>query len=238
MTAARAVTFAKLAEPLRDDEIHVWLVPYQRAQGRAPLQAVLAGYLGVAAARVGFVDGPHGRPELDHAHRGSLAFNWSHSGGRAAIAVARGVQPGIDLERIRPRPRALELARRFFTAEEAAALAALPEAGRADAFLEYWTAKEALLKALGRGIAFGLDRLALARTDGQLQLASFAGEDIHAWQLRPLPLGRCFRGALAWRGGARQVRLAAWDEAAGTAFPAEGTSFPDLDPTAWNRPLS
>jgi 4'-phosphopantetheinyl transferase len=242
MTAARAVTFAKLAEPLRDDEIHVWLLPYRRGQGRAPLRVVLASYLGISAEYVGLVDGPHGRPELDIAHDRSLAFNWSHSGEHAVIAVARGIQPGIDLERVRPRSRALELARRFFTAEEAAALAALPEATRGEVFLEYWTAKEAVLKALGRGIAFGLDRLGLARRDGQLQLASFAGEDLGAWQLRPLRLGPSFVAALAWRGGVRRVRVAAIDEATGTglrtAFRTDAdASRPDLDPTARNRPL-
>ena len=34
------------------------------------------------------------------------------------VAVGLGIRVGVDLEYLRPRPRALPLARRFFTAQE------------------------------------------------------------------------------------------------------------------------
>src|SRR3546814_6405959 len=71
--------------------------------------------------------------------------------GVQTCALPIWIVPGIDLERQRPRARALEIAERYFSADEAAALAALPAADRSVAFLELWTAKEAVLKALGRG---------------------------------------------------------------------------------------
>ncbi|MGP1666079.1 MAG: 4'-phosphopantetheinyl transferase family protein [Rhodanobacter sp.] len=185
----------------------MWQLDYQHAQGRTPLCATLAGYLGISAAAVGLVEGPHGRPSLDQRHDQTLQFNWSHSGEHAIIAIARGLTPGIDVERRRPRTRALELAQRFFSDSEAAALAALPSDQRSAAFLELWTAKEAVLKALGRGIAFGLHRLEVSRTQGQLQLQRLDGEDATAWQLQALSLNTELIAALAWRGGARHIRL-------------------------------
>lgn len=208
MIDAPAPTLANVAEHLRDDEIHVWRLDYRPSCGRAQLRAVLAAYLGVAAEQVTFTNGEHGRPALAAGLGPSLGFNWSHSGKHALVAVGRDVAPGIDLECLRPRTRALEIATRYFSREEAAALAMLPEAERSSAFLEVWTAKEAVLKALGRGIAFGLDRLSIASAAGQLQLRRLEGDDAGAWQLQRLDLDRNLVAALAWRGGARRIRLA------------------------------
>jgi 4'-phosphopantetheinyl transferase len=198
-------TPAKVAEPLRDDEIHVWWLDYRREHGRAPLRAVLAAYLGEPPEALVFAEGEHGRPALAAPHDG-LAFNWSHSGGRAVLAVARGIAPGIDLERLRPRPRALEIAGRYFCADEAAALAALPPAQRDDAFLALWTAKEAVLKATGRGLAFGLDRLHFAMSPTAVRLLRLDGDDAGAWQLHPLDPDPGHVATLAWRGPPRRIR--------------------------------
>ena len=45
-----------------------------------------------------------------------------------------------------------------------ATLAALPDIARDDAFLRLWCAKEAVLKAHGHGLSFGLHRLAFDAT--------------------------------------------------------------------------
>jgi len=207
MIAASAQTLANVAEHLRDDEIHVWHLGYRREQGRAPLRRVLAAYLGIDADVVDLVDGEYGRPALATGHDQSLGFNWSHSGEQALIAIGRHVMPGIDVEHRRERPRALEIAQRYFSGDEAATLAALPAADRSNAFLELWTAKEAVLKALGRGIAFGLHRLSIASTRNQLTLLQLEDDNIHAWQLQRLAIDPALLAALAWRGDARQIRL-------------------------------
>lgn len=202
-----AQTLAKLAEHLRDDEIHVWCLDYRQQHGRAPLLWVLAAYLGIGAEQIALTTGEHGRPALALRHDQSLGFNWSHSGNHALIAIGRHITPGIDVERVRERPRALAIAERFFSAGEVASLAGLPPAERALAFLELWTAKEAVLKALGRGIAFGLDRLSVAISPGRLTLQQLEGGDVAAWQLHRLTVDTTLVAALAWRGGERRIRL-------------------------------
>ncbi len=199
-------TLANVAEGLRDDEIHVWRVGYRPQVGRAPLRRVLAAYLGLPPAEVILTEGEHGRPMLAPGHEQGLGFNWSHSGDQALIAIGRHISPGIDIERARDRPRALEIARRYFTTEEATALASLSGDQRHAAFLELWTAKEAVLKALGRGIAFGLDRLSISSGSGALELQRLEGDDAGAWQLRRLEPGPGLIAALAWRGGPRRIR--------------------------------
>jgi 4'-phosphopantetheinyl transferase len=200
-------TPAKVAERLGDDEIHVWRLAYDHHRGREPLIRMLAAYLGQPAATVQLEDSPHGRPALAGAHRDAFAFNWTHSHDEALIAIARGISPGVDLERMRPHPKALPIARRYFSPDETALLEALPVELRDRAFLELWTAKEAVLKALGRGLAFGLDRLSIAGSSEWPVLGRLEGHEATQWQLHRLALGVDHVGALAWQGEPRRVRL-------------------------------
>jgi len=195
-----------IAAQLDDGNLHVWRLPYDPRRGRAPLIALLASYLGVAADDVQLVEGAHGRPQLAPTQARALDFNWSHSGDCALVALARNVAPGIDVERRRPRPRALELARRYFHPVEAAWLAAQPVAQREQAFLALWTAKEAVLKALGRGLAFGLHRLEIDGAADAPRLLRLAEDDAAAWQLHALDVGAGHLAAVAWRGPARDIR--------------------------------
>lgn len=159
----------------------------------------LAGELGVAPAAIALRRDAHGRPRLDGALR-AFDVSWSHSGEGLLIALGEGVDVGADLERARLRPRALELAERFFHADEYAWLRDLPEPDRNEAFLRLWCAKEAVVKAHGRGIAFGLDKFGLAESGGLLGMAEPHAElggpwSLHEWAPRP-----GYRAALAWRG--------------------------------------
>lgn len=147
-----------------------------------------------------FVRDLHGRPRLDGALPG-YDVSWSHSGQRLLLALGDGVDVGADIERLRPRSRALELAERFFAPGETAWLQAQTEGDRDLAFVRLWCAKEAILKAHGRGIAFGLHRFEVGEVDGTLRLLAADGAlgRVEDWTLRtfaPLP---GYQAALAWR---------------------------------------
>lgn len=198
---------AKLAEPLGEDEIHVWSCTYRRAMGRTPLRRVLAWYLGDDAESLRFEEEEHGRPVMRSPGSAGLRFNWSHSGERALVAVALSVQPGIDLEYRGGRTRdVLALARRFFAGTEAAFLERCDATERMLGFFRLWTAKEALLKAHGRGLAFGMDRVAVSLEHDLPALVAFEGESLGAWHLRELMCDETWVAALAWRGRPMQVR--------------------------------
>src|SRR5690242_1625922 len=129
-----------VAAQLDDETLHVWRLPYDPRRGRAPLLALLASYLGVPIDNVRLVPGAHGRPQLSPA-QAELDFNWSHSGNCALVALSRHLAPGIDVERYRARPRALEIAQRYFHPSEVAWLATRPAEQRTEAFFTLWTAK-------------------------------------------------------------------------------------------------
>lgn len=200
---------AKVAERLRDDEVHVWRLAYQHQEGRAPFQALLGCYLGLSQAQVQLELGEFGKPRLSSVHVGNLHFNWSHSIDQALFAVARGIEPGVDLEQLRPRPRAMAIAERYFSPDEAAILAGVPAHERDAVFLQMWTAKEAVLKATGRGLAFGLHRLSIGWGHRHLSLRALEGDDVTQWQLHRLPLDDAHVASLAWRGEPRVIEVRA-----------------------------
>ena len=74
-------------------------------------------------------------------------------------------------------------------------------AARERAFLRLWCAKEAVLKAHGHGLAFGLHRLEFATTGGRLHLHACdraLGRPEH-WSLEEIEPAPGYLGALAWR---------------------------------------
>jgi 4'-phosphopantetheinyl transferase len=79
-------------------------------------------------------------------------FNLSYRPGMAACAVSTAGPVGLDVERF-DATAAESTMMDWFTADEQATLAALTGQDRVEAFFRLWTAKEAIAKATGRGLA-------------------------------------------------------------------------------------
>lgn len=119
---------------------------------RSALRRVLGERLGVAPADVVIAEDEHRRPCVE-----GVAFSVSHSGALGLIAVAdAGRRVGVDVEQVRPRTDFAALAARFFHPDEVAAIGE-----RRDAFFRCWTRKEAVVKALGLGLAHPLESFAV-----------------------------------------------------------------------------
>jgi 4'-phosphopantetheinyl transferase len=137
-----------------------FVFPEHRRQfliSHAFLRLVLSQYAPVAPAAWSFVNGAHGKPALAPQSMPELHFNLSHTRGLAAVAVARQ-EVGVDAENIERRDPGIELARRYFSAEEVAHLSPLEGEQRKSAFFDFWTLKEAYIKARGLGLALPLDQ--------------------------------------------------------------------------------
>jgi len=86
----------------------------------------------------------------------NISFNVSHSHGKAIIAIGLDRNIGIDIEKIRSDVEFEKLSKRYFSDTENKALMQCEHVIRAETFYTIWTRKEALVKAIGKGIAFGL----------------------------------------------------------------------------------
>ena len=209
--------FAPPATPPMLDEhaIHVWLLALESASDHRAVAAAARALLDRLLAAYAGLDDP---PQIARTERGKpfapslpdIDFNLSHAKDHVLIAFARGQPLGIDIERIDRRIEIEDLARRYFSAAEADSLERMPAASRHAVFLRLWTCKEAVLKALGEGIAFGLDRVsfgldAYGFPTGVSTLDPDAGTP-DSWRLALLEPAPGFLGALAWQGPERRVR--------------------------------
>lgn len=199
------------ASRLDRQTIHLWRLPYAMPQGRVPFLELLAAYLDLPASSVVLDQDARGKPRLAQESPNAsirLEFNWSHSGDFALLAVARDCALGVDVERFGKKPRSLEIARRFFDVSEADALEPLAPDARDRAFISLWCAKEAVLKAVGEGLSFGLARLAFTRltnADWALARVDPALGNARDWRLAGFDVAPGYRGALAWRGPPRAI---------------------------------
>jgi 4'-phosphopantetheinyl transferase len=120
---------------------------------RALVRSVLSRYEVVDPADWVFLSNAYGRPEIDvsMAQGRDLCFSVSHTAGLIVLGVTRGRALGVDVENLRSLEGLVDIAKQVFATTELAELADLPAERQLDRFFQYWTLKEAYIKARGTG---------------------------------------------------------------------------------------
>lgn len=178
---------------------------------RALVRTVLSRYAPVAPAAWTFVLGSHGRPEIAGPRGGPpLRFNLSNTRGLIVCLVALERDVGVDVEDTARQTETVEIADRFFSPAEVRALRAHPTAQQRDRFYDYWTLKEAYIKARGMGLALPLDqfsfhldeRSSMERPKIQISFDRAIPDDPSDWQFSLFRPTARHRMAAAIRRGA------------------------------------
>jgi 4'-phosphopantetheinyl transferase len=154
---------------------------------RVLVRTVLSRYLDLEPTQWRFGTNQYGRPEIQNsaAMREGLNFNVAHSHGLIVLAVTAHRSIGVDVEHITQRRVSLDIARRYFAADEVAALAALPRSRQHSRFFEYWTLKESYIKARGMGLSIPLDQFAFLFPNDravELRIDPALADDSKRWQ--------------------------------------------------------
>jgi 4'-phosphopantetheinyl transferase len=178
--------------------------------GRAILRSIVGLYLGRAPSTVAFSYGSHGKPRLSEAAIAEgLSFNVSHSDDTALYAFADARELGIDIERLDRKVDVAGIAGQFFAPGEVAAIAAMPAERQHLRFFDFWTRKEAYVKALGQGLSIPLNEFDVSSIGRTPRADHGNGLDSTAWSIRELQPGTGYAAALVVSG--RPYRLACWD---------------------------
>ena len=142
-----------------------------RAQAGDILRRLVAGRLGLDPAHLPLAVRADGKPVLDPASGlPDVRFSLSHSGRRVLIAIAEGVEVGVDVERVTEK--------------------------RSPEYLRNWTRREAYLKGTGRGLR-GDPREVSFEPAGEGFAAIDHGELVDGWRVVDLDVGEGYVAALA-----------------------------------------
>ncbi len=174
------------------------------------LRKLLGLYLDERPEIVEFVYDRGGKPRLgDKYAAANLLFNLSHSASLALVAIVSGCEVGIDVEQVREVHELERIARRHFHPVEVEEVMFAYE-DRHRAFFRCWTAKEAVLKALGIGIAESLNCFrvpSVGDVDGWVDLSSLP-KTAKSSQCRLTRLAPCdgYEAAVAFLGSEPRIQ--------------------------------
>lgn len=189
--------YARAIHPRRKNEVLV---------GRALIRTTLSRYAAADPRDWRLAFNSHGCPRVDPPPEApGIVFNLSHTDGLIACAVARTAEVGVDVEWTRRHGDTVEIADRFFSPREVADLRALPgSAQQRDRFFDYWTLKEAYIKARGLGLSIPLEKFGFALAPDsapRLFVDPDLGDGASGWRFFQFSPTDEHRAAVGVRGG-------------------------------------
>ena len=156
--------------------------------GRALLRHVLSQFVpGVDPINWRFKTNPFGKPEIESPVGGSrLKFNLAHCKGVLVLAVGELESLGVDVENTVRTGNLDDIARLHFSPEEYADLCqdTLLFVRR---FIEYWTLKEAFIKAIGLGLSLPLNQFTARWNTSRTEVSRFQILCSDGWKLVHTP---------------------------------------------------
>ncbi|MFL2877279.1 MAG: 4'-phosphopantetheinyl transferase family protein [Pontiellaceae bacterium] len=174
----------KKAERLKDEKARRMCVV-----ARGGLRVLLGSYTKQDPSQVMIDQQFGGKPMLES---GEMSFNLSHSGDWVVWAFADSGEVGVDLEQVRANILYARVAQRYFQPAEQQALAEAVDAFRL--FFDMWAAKEALVKASGKGVFAAMNEVELPLMEGVVPDETVVGD----WYLRRVEAGSMYACALAY----------------------------------------
>ena len=202
---AEAPGLVALLDGHERDRLHRFRRPADQARylaAHALVRLVLADDAGRPADALVFdrtcrCGAQHGKPVLP----GGPGFSLTHAGDLVGVAVHPGGAVGLDVEQVRELTDLAAMVAHVCSPQETA-----PDA---DAFFTLWTRKEALLKAVGTGLATPMSAITL----GPAGVLGWVGDDAPReplW-LRDLHPSPGYRAAVAGEGAPPDVTVASGD---------------------------
>ncbi len=125
---------------------------------RAYLKTILSRILDKETRQIKIQHTAQGKPYIKEQYQGEeIHFNLSHSETQAIIALTLSQEIGIDIQKIEANKDYTSLSQRFFSTQEKVELEDINADNLSCYFYTCWARKEAFIKAVGEGLAYGLN---------------------------------------------------------------------------------
>jgi 4'-phosphopantetheinyl transferase len=183
---------------------------------RALIRSSLSEYFSVAEDQWRFAANTYGKPTIcfpDPAP--AIRFNISHTNGLIMCGVSLDFDIGVDVEdSCRASQAGFEELSQYFSAVEIHALEKLPKKEQRQRFFDYWTLKEAYIKARGMGLAIPLRQFSFLFDSGGLQRFETdkeLGDDATDWQFWQTTLLDRYQVAIAANSRKPDIRISGFE---------------------------
>ena len=153
------------------------------------LRIILGDYLNCDPAKIRFNSNHYQKPHIAHPNT-LIQFNISASSNRFVAVFCQQHTIGVDLELVREIDDIPQLINDYFTKEENNWINSQPENSRLSSFFQIWSRKEALVKAIGKGLNIELKKINVLSDETIVNGGSF-------WYLIPLHVFDDCAGAIA-----------------------------------------
>jgi 4'-phosphopantetheinyl transferase len=181
---------------------------------RGILRLILASYLSVEPGAIRFCYEKDGKPRLQNAFgKAGIQFNLSHSEGLALYVLTRGHEVGVDVEYMREISEMGQIVEQFFSVRERAFFGGLPTSEKQETFFNWWTRKEAFMKATGEGLSYPLGRFDAIMAEGKSveSLGTLGGaKEGPRWSMWDVRPAEEFAGTVVVEGGGWDVQCWQW----------------------------
>src|SRR5262245_2251754 len=176
--------------------------------GKAFVRILLSRYAPIDPSLWEFTPNEYGKPAISGPSGvREIAFNITHTTGLISAVFALDSSVGIDAEHHGRRIDALAIAEHYLSPDEYSALSMLGDSDRRQRFFEYWTLKEAYIKANGLGMSMDLSTFTFDIHDDArgISLRSTRVADPAFWTFRLLKPGPNHTVAVAVRSSAESA---------------------------------
>jgi 4'-phosphopantetheinyl transferase len=168
------------------------------------LRNILSYYIGMDPVHIQFNYSINGKPVLKRDfNQKSIHFNLSHTNGFALYAFTREREIGVDVEYIRNIPHIENVADTFLSKIENDIFCILPKKKKIETFFKEWTQKEAVVKAIGKGLSLDLKKIDVSiipSEPSKLLKINIDSLEVSRWNIQELNLASGFAAAFAVEG--------------------------------------
>ena len=160
---------------------------------RTMLRTVLSFYAKeIAPEDWQFTKNDYGKPSIRNSSVTlPIRFNISHTEGLVVLAITLDHEVGVDVEHLLRSGKTVEIADNYFSPIEVNYLRELPPEKQRDRFFDFWTLKEAYIKACGMGLSIPLNQFSFSfSVQGEIAVSFDPARDDQPenwkfWQIRP-----------------------------------------------------
>ncbi|MCH8559031.1 MAG: 4'-phosphopantetheinyl transferase superfamily protein [Balneolia bacterium] len=160
--------------------------------GRYVIKTLLGMYSNTSPEHVRLEKDDFGKPFCSQ----DICFNLSHSGDKLMVGFS-GRDIGVDVEKINPSVEVEKIGKNHFSNEEYQLLMEKDPEEKQTFFYNIWTRKEAVIKAIGKGLGIPLKSFYVITPGGRVLWDSPTSLNYGDWYVLPVVAGAGYKAAVA-----------------------------------------